>query len=148
MFSDAGASSATVPPTPDRVPIRELRRRARHLATAYYRHNASRRRLANDQLVCRVTVTVQRPGGQRRRFRGEADLNECYQGTGRWLTDTLGALAEVAESRAMRLAFPEFRGLLTEHEPEPEQPVAWAMPPAMARLVQPLRLVGVFGSVS
>lgn len=79
----------------------------------------------NDRHVCQAAVTrLPYPGGHPIRYGAEADLDDCFTGTQAWWDSTRATLAEVAEARALRLAFPELRGLLTVDEPNPSATAA------------------------
>ena len=89
----------------------------------------------NDRQICQVAVTrLPYPGGHPIRYGAEADLDESFTGTDAWWDGTRIALAEVAEARALRMAFPELRGLLTVNEPDAVPEPAATEPEAMGRV--------------
>ena len=125
--------SATVLPTPAAKPspnapavrratIADLRDRAARTGLLLAVEPAMFRTDDNDRQVCRVVAVrrLRRRGGHVIRYPAEADLDECFRSTPSWWDNTRATLAEVAEARALRAAFPELAGLLTVDEPEPE----------------------------
>lgn len=76
---------------------------------------------AHEQIEATVVVTrTPYPRGHVTRHKATAVLDQDFAGTPNWHDDALATLCEVAEARALRAAFPELAGQLTEDEPDDE----------------------------